>query len=110
MTRPTKLLLIFLNESDTWDDGPLYRAVIDRLRQLDVAGATAQTGIVGFGYHRRIHHKGLFGIADDRPVTIAVVEDEAKLRAVIPELQTMVREGVILLLDAERVTVDAPQP
>jgi uncharacterized protein len=109
MTKPAKLLMIFVKESDTWHEAPLYRAVVDRLRQLDIAGATAHTGILGFGYHRRVHHKGLFGIADDRPVTITVVDEEARLRAVIPELQAMINEGLLLLMDAEVFPPRAPQ-
>jgi PII-like signaling protein len=109
MTEPTKLLMIFVNESDTWHDAPLYRAVVDRLRQLGIAGATAHTGILGFGYHRRVHHKGLFGIADDRPVTITVVDDENRLREVLPELQAMVNEGLILLMDATVFSPRAPR-
>lgn len=103
MTEPVKLLLMFVNESDTWNNAPLYRALVDRMRQLHLAGATAHAGILGFGHHTRVHHKGLFGIADDRPITITVVDDESKLRAVLPELRTMIREGLILLLDAELV-------
>ena len=103
MTEPVKLLLIFVNETDTWNDAPLYQAIVHRLRQLNVAGATAQAGILGFGHHMRLHHKGLFGVADDRPVTIMAVDDEAKIRAALPELANMVREGLILLLDAELI-------
>jgi len=101
MNAPIKVLLLFVNETDTWHGRPLYQAIVERLHQLEVAGATAQTGLMGFGHHMRMHHKGLFGIADDRPVTITVVDEEAKLRAVLPELRTMVREGLIVLLDAE---------
>lgn len=103
MTEPVKLLLMFVNESDRWNDMPLYQAIVDRLRHLHVAGATAQAGIVGFGHHTRVHHKGLFGIADDRPITITVVDEEATLRAVLPQLREMMDEGLILLLDAELV-------
>ncbi len=103
MTEPVKLLLMFVNESDRWNDMPLYQAIVDRLRHLHMAGATAQAGIVGFGHHTRVHHKGLFGIADDRPITITVVDEEAKLRAVLPQLREMMDEGLILLLDAELV-------
>jgi PII-like signaling protein len=97
------MLLLFVNEADTWHGRPLYQAIVERLHQLDIAGATAQTGLMGFGHHHRMHHKGLFGIADDRPVTVVVVDEEPKLRAVIPELRQMVREGLIVLLDAEVV-------
>jgi PII-like signaling protein len=109
MIEPVKLLMLFVNETDMWHEQPLYQAIVHRLRQLNIAGATAQTGILGFGHHMRLHHKGLFGISDDRPVTILAVDQESKLRTVLPELRTMVREGLILLLDAELVA-DNPTP
>jgi len=107
MNEPVKLLLMFVNESDRWNNAPLYQAVIDRLRHLRLAGATAHAGILGFGHHTRVHHKGLFGIADDRPITITVVDEETKVRAVLPELRAMIREGLIVIVDAELV---ADQP
>ena len=107
MHEPVKLLLIFVNEADRWHDAPLYHAVIQRLRQLNIAGATAQAGILSFGHHKRLHQKGLLGIADDRPVTITAVDEEQKLRTVLPVLREMVAEGLILLLDAELIA-DTP--
>ncbi len=107
MNAPVKVLLLFVNEADVWHNRPLYQAIVERLHQLEVAGATAQTGLMGFGHHMRMHHKGLFGIADDRPVTIIVVDEEQKLRAILPEMRQMVREGLIVLLDAE-IVADTP--
>ena len=103
MNAQVKLLLIFVNEADQFHNRPLYQAIVERLHQLDVAGATAQTGIMGFGHHMRMHHKGLFGIADDRPVTIMAVDDEARLRAVLEAMRAMVREGLMVLVDAELI-------
>jgi PII-like signaling protein len=103
MREPVKLLLMFVNETDTWNDRPLYQAVVQRLHQLNVAGATAQTGIVGFGHHRRVHRKGLLGIPDDRAVTIMAVDSEQNIRSALPLIRTMVDEGLMLLLDAELV-------
>jgi len=107
MNAPIKLLLLFVNEADLWHNRPLYQAIVERLHQLEIAGATAQTGLMGFGHHMRMHHKGLFGIADDRPVTIVVIDEERKLRAILPEMRQMVREGLIVMLDAE-VVADTP--
>ena len=108
MNAPVKVLLLFVNEADTWHNRPLYQAIVERLHQLEIAGATAQTGLMGFGHHMRMHHKGLFGIADDRPVTVMVVDEEARLRAIVPELRQMMREGLIVLIDAE-VVADEPR-
>ena len=103
MNAPVKVLLIFVNEADVWHNRPLYQAIVERLRQLDVAGATVLTGLMGFGHHQRVHHKGLFGVPDDRPITIVAVDQEGQLRAALKELRTIVREGLILLVDAELV-------
>jgi PII-like signaling protein len=103
MNPPVKMLVIYVDESDIWGDAhtPLYEAIVRRLRQLAIAGATAQTGIMGFGSHQKVHHKRLFGISDDRPVVITAVDNEAKLRKILPEIRGMVQEGLVVMLDVE---------
>jgi PII-like signaling protein len=110
MREPVKLLLLFVNETDTWNEIPLYQALVQRLHQLDLAGATAQTGVAGFGHHRHLHRRGLLGIPDDRSVLIMAVDSEQKIRASLPIVRTMVAEGLILLLDAELVADRAEVP
>src|SRR5882724_1801904 len=105
MNPTVKMLIIYVDESDVWGDAhtPLYEAIVRRLRQLAIAGATVQTGIMGFGSHQKVHHRRLFGISDDKPVTITAIDNEAKLRAALPELRQMVREGLIALVDVELI-------
>jgi PII-like signaling protein len=102
---PAKLLVIFIDETDTWNNTPLYEAIVRRLRQLNVAGATVHIGVMGYGSHGTVHHKHLFGVSDDRPVTISVVENAEKLRSILPEIRPMVREGLIMLSDVEVVEI-----
>jgi PII-like signaling protein len=101
MIGPVKLLLVFVDETDLWEDQPLYSAIVQRLHQLGAAGATVHMGVMGFGSHHRLHQKRLFGISDDRPVMIVVADEERKLREVLPKIRPMVSEGLILLLNAE---------
>jgi PII-like signaling protein len=103
MTQPLKMLMVFLNEVDRIGDEPLFEAVMRRLQHRDVAGATAHHGVMGFGPHHRMHHKGLFGIPDDRPITITVIDTEPRVRALIPDVRAMVPHGLMLLVDAELI-------
>ena len=96
-----KMLVIFIAETDMWQDVHLYAAIVTTLERQGIAGATVNLGLMGYGRHRRIHRKGLFGVSDDKPVTIMAVDTEEKLRAVLPSIIPMVREGLILLQDAE---------
>lgn len=101
MGKNTKLLLIFLDETDVWGEFPLYEAIVRLLLQHGIAGATVNMGIMGYGYQQRVHHKRLFGISDDRPVTIMVVEEEEKLQKVLPEVRTMIDDSLMVIVDAE---------
>jgi len=103
MQPPVKMMLIFIDETDTWGESrvPLYEAIVESLLQAGVSGATVHSGIMGFGVNRLMHRKRLFGVTDERPVTITVIESESKLRAVTPKLRSMVREGLVFLVDGE---------
>jgi uncharacterized protein len=103
MKPPLKMLSIYVDETDLWETGPLYEAIVRRLRQLGVAGATVQAGVMGFGSHGKVHHKHLFGISDDKPMIVTVVDSESAIRAALPEIRAMVREGMVLLQDVEAV-------
>jgi PII-like signaling protein len=100
---PVKMLLIFIDQTDTWQNRPLHEAIVRVLEQKGIAGATVLSGIVGYGVHRRIHRKGLLGVSDDKPLTIAVIDNEKKVRDVLPTIRPMIREGLIGLTDFEVV-------
>jgi uncharacterized protein len=100
---PTKILLIFIDQTDTWQDIPLHEAIVRVLERNGIAGATVFSGIMGYGIHRRIHRRGLLGVSDDKPLTIAAIDNEDKLRNVLPAVRPMVREGLIGLTDFEVV-------
>ena len=98
-----KMLVISVGETDRWEDIPLYEAITRKLIQLKAPGATVQRGIMGYGSHqKRLHQRALFGVSDDRPVTIYVIHREDELREnIIPALRAMVRHGLMFLVDAE---------
>jgi PII-like signaling protein len=97
-------MLILVGEADRLGDVTLYEAITRKLIQLDAPGATVQAGIMGFGNHHKIHGKHLFGVSDDRPITIAVVAPEVLLREkIVPAIRAFTKDALILLLDAEVV-------
>ncbi len=97
-----KMLVILVAETDIWGEHPLYQGITRRLQQIEAPGATVQAGIMGFGSHHKIHRKGLFGVSDDRPISISVIAEESFLREkIIPAIRPMVEEGLMLLMDVE---------
>jgi hypothetical protein len=105
-TAPAALLLIYIDETDTWGASriPLYEAIVEKLFELGINGATVHLGIMGYGANRRLHRKRLFGVTDDRPVTISAVDTEERLRGALGAIRPMVTEGLVFLAPGEIVT------
>lgn len=104
ISSPQKTLVIFVDETDRWHDDSLYAALVRTLERQGLSGASVISGLMGFGAHRHIHRKGLFGVSDDKPVMIITVDSEEKIRSVLPSIVPMVREGLIMLQDAEVIS------
>jgi PII-like signaling protein len=96
------LVRIYIGESDKHDGMPLYEAIVRRMRERGLAGATVLRGIEGFGAHAHLHTTRLLRLSEDLPILIELVDAEEKIRDVLPELDEMVGDGLITL---ERVEV-----
>ena len=98
---PVKVLLMIFDARDEWEGEPLHEALVRVLEAHGVAGVTALSGITGYGVHRGVHRRGLIGRPRDAPIALIVIDNEARLRTLLPTLRPMVLEGVFVLLDGE---------
>ena len=98
------LARIYIGEADQHGGKPLYQAIVERLRDRGIAGASVFRGIEGYGANARLHTSRILRLSEDLPVLIEVVDREETLRAILPELDQMIGDGLITL---ERVEVVA---
>jgi PII-like signaling protein len=96
-----KLLRIFVGESDRHGGRPLYEAIVLEAKRQGLAGATVFKGFMGFGAHSRIHTAKILQLSEDLPVMIEIVDTEEKIRAFLPVLEGMVKEGLVTLEKVE---------
>ncbi|MGH9681028.1 MAG: DUF190 domain-containing protein [Candidatus Acidiferrales bacterium] len=96
-----KLMRIYIGENDKWRDKPLYQALVESLRANEIAGVTVYQGILGYGANRRIHQQKALHLSHDRPIMLSIVETEEKLRAFLPVLDDMVKQGLVVLSDVD---------
>ncbi|AEY85926.1 DUF190 domain-containing protein [Streptomyces olivaceoviridis] len=94
-------LTIFVGEGDTFRHKPLYGEIIHRAHQAGLAGASAFRGIEGYGASSLIHTNRLLSLSEDLPVAIVIVDDAARVRAFLPQLDDLVTEGLVILDECE---------
>lgn len=97
-----RLLRIFIGESDTHEDQPLYQAIVQVMRSEGIAGATVLRGIEGFGKSSTLHAAHILRLSEDLPIVIECVDTSEKIEAILPILDRMIGDGLVTL---ERVDV-----
>ena len=96
-----KMLRIHFGEDDKWNGKPLYRAIVEKCRELDIAGATVFRGIEGYGASTLIHRKHLLSFSSDAPLMVSVIDSDEKIQKLLPHLDEMVKEGLIAVSEVE---------
>jgi hypothetical protein len=103
ITGPGKQLRIFIGESDRWHHRSLADALLEMLREEGLAGATVLRGVAGFGAHSRIHTAHVLRLSEDLPIVIEVIDRPDRIEKVMPRLDEMVQEGLVVVSDVDIV-------
>jgi PII-like signaling protein len=102
--KKAKLLRLHFCESDQYNGKPLYEAIVNRCRELKIAGATVFRGLEGYGEAAEIHRHRL--IKKDQPIVVTIVDTAENLGRLIPEVEEMMDTGMIATSDVEYVRIE----
>jgi len=91
--RDAVLLRIFVGENDRLNHRPLYEAIVMKAREQRLAGATVLRGPLGFGHSSRLHTTKLLEMSSDLSYVVEIVDQDAKIQAFLPLLDTMMLES-----------------
>lgn len=101
------LMRIYVGTVDRYKGQTLFTAIVELLRQRGYAGATVLGTLMSFGARRRIHSMMNEITSLDLPVVVECVETAERIEAILPELDGMIRGGLITL-ERARVVVYRP--
>ncbi len=107
-TRPlqgqAKRLSAYTGEDDTYDDRPLYQALVEQARIQGMAGATALRGMCGFGASSRDVAKHALRMSTDVPVVVSVIDEAHRIAALAEVWSAMLPSGLITIEDVRVVS------
>ncbi|MEO8662799.1 MAG: DUF190 domain-containing protein [Bryobacteraceae bacterium] len=101
--KAAKLLRIHLSEGDTADGRPTHEAILSTCQELGIAGATVFRGLEGYGETAEVHRNR--ALSRDQPIVIVVVDEAAKLMLLVPEIESLIRSGMMAMSDVQAIRV-----
>lgn len=99
------LLRIYTDRNALHGDRRAFEVVVERARRAGLVGATVLRGEIGYG-RGGVHAHHLFGIDDNPPVVVEIVDSEPALRSFVLELSDLRGIGLATL---ERVEIVIPR-
>lgn len=102
-----KLLKIYLSEDSRYKGHNLYHALVQKLRDIGMAGVTVTRGIEGFGQQRRLHGTKFIDISLSLPIIVEVVDIPERINMAVPIVEEMVNEGLIMVTDVHVIKYGA---
>ena len=105
-----KRLRIYSGAADSWEGKSLYRALVLKAKELDLAGASVFQGRMGYGANSRIHSASLIDLSADLPILIEIIDSEEYIQKFLPFLDEMVQEGLVTIDDLEVIKYGKKPP
>ena len=105
-----KRLRIYIGEADSWEGKSLYKALVLKAKELDLAGATVFLGCMGYGANSRIHTASLIDLSADLPIMIEIIDSAEYIEKFLPYLDKMVKEGMVTVDDIQVIKYGKKPP
>jgi PII-like signaling protein len=101
--QPAKLLRLHVTESDRHQRKPLYEAIVEKCRELKIAGATVFRGLKGYGDTAEVHRSHLLG--RDSPIVVQIVDTPDDVERLLPAIEDMLDKGLIAISDVRALRI-----
>ncbi|MGN6801573.1 MAG: DUF190 domain-containing protein [Ginsengibacter sp.] len=102
----SRLLRVFIGESDKVGHQPLYEAIVFAARKQGLAGCTVLRGLMSFGASSHVHTAKLIEISQDLPIVVEIVEHEDKINELVKVIDELMNKAACGgLITIEKATV-----
>jgi len=100
---PGKILRLHFSERDRYQGKPLYEAIVDKCRELRIAGATVYRGLEGYGEAAEIHRSHV--LTHDLPIIVSIIDSPENIARILPVVEEMMDKGLIAMSDVEVIRI-----
>ncbi|MGO8673621.1 MAG: DUF190 domain-containing protein [Capsulimonadaceae bacterium] len=111
ITTQAQVLRAYIGEQDMWHGTPLYAAIVNRLKEIGIAGVTVVHGVEGYGAHRTVHTARIEVLFQGLPILVEAVDAPERIALALTAMDEMVTEGLVTVgeVQAYRYTRDPPR-
>lgn len=101
--KPARILRLHVCEHDHYRGKPLYEAIIEKCRDMHIAGATVLRALEGYGESAAVHRHHL--LRHDLPILISIIDSAENVARLLPIVEEMMDNGMIAMSEVEVIRI-----
>ncbi len=94
---------LFLDEDDMYQGKHMHEYIMRHLMHNGISGASVFSALMGYGRKHHLHHPRGLGTVDEGPIMIMFIDEEDKVKTVLPHLKEILHDGLIVTKRVERI-------
>lgn len=107
--RKITFLKVYTGEDVMLGDQPLYKAILDKARELNLAGCTVLKGIEGYASKMRGVNRALSSFVSGNanyPVILEIIDRRENIEKILPFLEEKADHALVLVEDSNYLVTD----
>lgn len=88
-------LRIYVGERDKYRGKIVYKYIMEKAKEMDLAGCSVFRGVAGFAHDERMQTNILADVIADLPIVIEIIDNPEHIARIIPFVNEAVTQGLV---------------
>jgi len=102
-----EVLRIYIDNTDSFEGEPLWKYILTKAKELELAGATVYKAVAGVGRHSEIHTFDIFNLSNKMPIVIEIIEYKEAIEELLNTIEAGLKEAFVTLQDVKTIKYKA---
>jgi len=91
------MIKIYIREEDRVEGKPLYKKILEVVKEKNLSGVTIFKAIMGYGPSKKVRAMSFIDIGSNLPVLIEVIETKENAEKFLAEIDHLVKHGLVVM-------------
>ncbi|NPA39237.1 MAG: DUF190 domain-containing protein [Thermodesulfobacteria bacterium] len=92
------MIKIYIREEDRVEGKPLYKKILEVVKENNLSGVTIFKAIMGYGPSKKVRAMSFLDLGSNLPILIEVIETKENAEKFLKEIDQLVTHGLVVML------------
>ncbi|WP_038056735.1 DUF190 domain-containing protein [Thermodesulfobacterium hydrogeniphilum] len=90
------MIKIYIREEDRIEGKPLYKKILEIVKEKNLSGVTIFKAIMGYGPSKKIRGISFLDLGSNLPILIEIIESKEKVEEFLKEINSLIQHGLVI--------------